>query len=245
MSKDDHTARGFAGLERLISEVDLAAIPRPRPKTSPSPPSPAKVAMSGVASVKPDRDRGPPAAWVIGGLIVVWILVASLQGNDHNSGSSLPVTPSVPTAVSTSSSSTELPQANAGGALSSGVGSISTPTNDVEESRPDDFASVRPYSANQIAYCLAQDARMEAVKPMVRATSHREVDHFNQLVSDFNARCSHYQYREEDMIRARDYVASHQDGVAKQAAHWLGLWRRGASRKLEFPTDQISSSTEP
>ena len=238
-------ARGFAGLDRLISEVNLSAIARPTSKPSPTPSFLAS-SVSATGNVKPDRDRAPKAAWVIAGVIAAWILVAVFAGNDtRNPSSSETVAPSASPAVAVSSNGPGLPQANEEETLSSGASSMPSPPSEVEESRPDDFASALPYTANQIAYCLAQDARMEAMKPMVRVTSHREVEHFNQLVSDFNDRCASYRYREEDMTRARNYVSSHRDVFEKQAAHWLTTWRRGTSRKLGSPTDRISSSTEP
>jgi len=47
----------------------------------------------------------------------------------------------------------------------------------------------------QIRYCLSEDIRLEAARTV--ATADVDVERFNSMINDFNARCSSYQYRRQ------------------------------------------------
>jgi hypothetical protein len=63
----------------------------------------------------------------------------------------------------------------------------------------------RLLTRDQIRYCLFQVERLEAFRPV--ATTNAQIDQFNRLVDDWNSRCSHYRYREDDMREAERELA--------------------------------------
>lgn len=50
-------------------------------------------------------------------------------------------------------------------------------------------------NSEQIRYCVYEDRRIQGAKVVVDNYNQSSVDMFNAMVSDFNSRCGHYQYR--------------------------------------------------
>jgi len=50
------------------------------------------------------------------------------------------------------------------------------------------------YSDAQVRFCQAQLVRIDAVRPLLNRYEREEVEQFNALVADFNARCGNYRY---------------------------------------------------
>jgi peptidoglycan hydrolase-like protein with peptidoglycan-binding domain len=88
------------------------------------------------------------------------------------------------------------------------TGPISTTpsTRTASEVKPEIGDGSRVFSAGNIRYCLSQDIRLEALRDLV--IQNDDVDWFNEMISDINARCSSYRYRERDMSIARSDVAA-------------------------------------
>jgi hypothetical protein len=78
----------------------------------------------------------------------------------------------------------------------------------------------RVLSEGGLRYCLSEDIRIEAARPI--ATSQRDIDLFNSMVRDYNARCTSYRYSEqvrrrvEREVRART-AELQAEGVARFA----------------------------
>lgn len=99
----------------------------------------------------------------------------------------------------------------------------SAPAPIVESAPP--LGSGQVADVNELAYCLAEGARIDAVKPEVDGTIQSEIDGFNSKVSDYNARCAHVRYYQPTMDQAQSYLNSHRQEIAKQADSWLSTWR--------------------
>lgn len=75
-------------------------------------------------------------------------------------------------------------------------------------------------NANQIRYCLTEDARLESVRHRAGAA----VERFNGLINDWNRRCASYRYMPSVMeMVQREVEASRSsittDGLARYS--WL------------------------
>lgn len=101
--------------------------------------------------------------------------------------------------------------------------SASAPT-PIVESAPA-LGSQQVADVNELAYCLAEGARIDAVKPEVDGTIQSEIDGFNSKISDYNARCAQVRYYQATMDQAKGYLNSHRHEIAKQADSWLSTWR--------------------
>lgn len=206
---------GFAGLESLVSDVRIPPVPLAKGEATTNAADPVR-ASAGPATPakpqeavgKPDRDRGRWGVWLLGIIIVGWILFSVISS--QNSGTT-------DTAANTVASASRPSQP-----------AVVPPQGPVVESEPQAGTDLA-LSTNEIAYCLAFDARLTALGPMINEGSHREVEGFNALVADFNNRCSHYQYMEADMARARTYVSSHASDFPAQASTWLTQLRHQKS----------------
>jgi hypothetical protein len=83
-------------------------------------------------------------------------------------------------------------------------------------------------NANQIRYCMFEDARLEVMKRELDRYSGMEVDGFNVVVSDFNSRCSSFRYRQGELDRIRAEVAVNRSTLESQARRRLSRWRGAA-----------------
>ena len=62
------------------------------------------------------------------------------------------------------------------------------------------------FSDGQVRYCLAQLIRVDAVRPLLNRYEREEVEQFNALVADFNARCGSYRYKDNALDEAKAWV---------------------------------------
>lgn len=212
--------RGFAGLTSLIPKIEVEALPAASASAA-VPAASERPAVPGVASppAKVDRDTGPLSVKIILGLIVVGIIWAVIDNNSGQPSREQATTDTAATPSSTFDPSTAVPVAPAPAV---------PPWLPVTEIRPD--TSYKPIlSANEIAYCLAEELRMNTAKPLVNQHSHAEIAGFNARVEDYNARCSRYEYETGDMPKAQEYLESHRTEIMQQARGWPARWRRGRS----------------
>jgi hypothetical protein len=200
--------RGFVGLEGLISNIGIppasgatgASLSAPPARGTQRPPW-----EDPNSDYKPDRDTGPVGVKVLLILIVVGVLFALFEGRDNSSS---PTTSTVPSPTPPASTP-----------------SWSPPPGDLLESRPLEGTD-RVLNANEIAYCLAEGVRIDAVKPLINPKSNREIDGFNEHVSEFNIRCAQFRYRNTEMNRARAYVAAQHDTLVSEVQTWPSQWRQ-------------------
>jgi hypothetical protein len=208
--------RGFKGLVGLVSELNLARITQSleapshsqgestSPSAAPQANPPQRIASP--RSRNRDYGRWPQAALIIGGVMVVAVLVINSNDNKPSSGDTAPPY-STNTGVSTTPSRAEH--------AASPVESIPS------------IGTDRTLTGSELTYCVAQNARIAAVQPQVNRHSDREIKGFNELIADFNSRCGHFQYYENEMSQVRALVEGEHDEIAKQTQSWLVNWRKG------------------
>lgn len=89
----------------------------------------------------------------------------------------------------------------------------------------------RLLTITELRYCLFQEKRLREVKPDPERTI--EVDAFNELVSDFNDRCSIINYYKWDMTQAQSELTSFREILGEQGRGLLHLYVRAAGRSRE------------
>lgn len=192
-------AKGFAGLSSLVSDVDTtpratakkptsgsngttSGASRPAPQAPPagpqaSPPSPPAAPQQRYKPPPQPGSRSSTGKWWLGIVAVVGVLWIIDQSNKNTSTPAPAYSTPAPT-VTPSYSPPPQPQVP------------SRPT----ESKPP-VGEGLTFSYEQIAYCVAEDIRMEGAKSAVDKYSEADVDHFNAMVADYNSRCSKFRYR--------------------------------------------------
>ncbi|HQZ69392.1 MAG TPA: peptidoglycan-binding domain-containing protein, partial [Planctomycetaceae bacterium] len=204
--------KGFAGLASLLSDVsavegsvdrslsendddELPSVSGERSRAQPlTPSSPILESPSNyqAPSTPKKGDVGERWFWGIGfAALAVWGLYAVSNSQSNSSGAT--TTPSVHAAKPTVGN----PQTNP-------VQSRITKIRFTEE-RPD-IGSGKLLGASQIRYCLAEDIRLTAAKQALDGYSDREVNRFNEMISDYNNRCGQYKYKGDALASARSEV---------------------------------------
>lgn len=234
---DSYGARGFAGLQSLVSNIgDVTARPPESVKSTGSsrtlpPPAPPPLSRT-YPSNRQDTDQGCSEqkkelltqrrellrTWMwwgvgIGGL---FILITTLNGNQ----------PTLPaTDIQSVSSST----------------GISSPTHTVltppawSDLTPPPSEEIPPAGLNnllsrtQITYCLAQNIRLDAAQGMVRQSTAADVDRYNAMIADYNSRCGQYQYEQGSRETARKAVESFRPMYHAEGLAWFAPQAGGAS----------------
>lgn len=93
-----------------------------------------------------------------------------------------------------------------------GIGAVAviawlwTQSGDDKVVKPEPGGMNRKLSSSEIRYCVSEDIRIGAAKSVVNAYVEWEVDRFNQMVSDYNARCGMYQYSRGTLESVRSSV---------------------------------------
>ena len=81
------------------------------------------------------------------------------------------------------------------------------------------------FDGGQIRYCLSQNVRLDSIKEEVNRYSQLEIDNFNELVSDYNARCGNFKYRRGDMGRIKQEVAERNPVLMAEGKRIVSSWR--------------------
>jgi len=202
--------RGFAGLSTMVSDVD-ATIEKHGVSDTTAAPAPAagSTGRSPTARTANDQeprqyaDPSPPSSGGASGLN--WILgVAAVLGAIWFFSESS----KTPSTRPTTSYSDPAPTTNAAPAPRV-VPAAPPPT----ATRPPSLAVEKPppgrsnvLGVAQIRYCLAEDIRIEAAKPVVNDFIDADVDRFNAMVEDYNSRCGSFKYRKGALETARSDV---------------------------------------
>ena len=106
----------------------------------------------------------------------------------------------------------------------------SSPTSSPNSSASSQFTEQLPapgtdrvLGKTEVRYCIFQGGRLDILRDLV--SSNRETDHFNDLVADFNSRCSKFRYR-QGVLRAIEAEAlGKQPDLRVDARRLLSLWR--------------------
>ena len=200
--KDEKGARGFEGLGDLLSdETETPSRPdstgratrspqadEPPPLLEEPPPHPRQTRGAAPPLPVPSR-KSVPWGWIAVGAIVILIVLANLD--DQSSAPQI-----APTTTTGLFDDVLIPDDRPSGVESRSGTSSSSPASAAEwnESRPP-VGKDHALSRDQIRYCLAESARIEAMEKIVNEYNHTDVDTFNRHVNDYNSRCGSFRYR--------------------------------------------------
>jgi TonB family protein len=73
------------------------------------------------------------------------------------------------------------------------------------------------FSDAQVRYCLAQLIRVDAIRPLLNRYEREEVEQFNALVADFNARCGGYRYKDNALAEAKAWLEDNRAEIERAA----------------------------
>ena len=90
----------------------------------------------------------------------------------------------------------------------------------VEETPP--IAQGRILTSNQVRYCVFQGKRLEYMRPITN--SQYEINRFNSLIDDYNARCSNFQYRQGTLSSVEREATSQASALRAEARRIVSSW---------------------
>ena len=194
-------SKGFAGLSSMVSDVGGTLVPPARRPQAPKLPDATSTAPATPDSSQrpyeaPPQSTGASGAgkWLLGVGAVVGVLWLAAQSGDKTSGPAPAYTSSEPSRSAAAPSPTWQPP----------VASPQPPSRPVEDRPP--VGTGIALSNSQIRYCLAEDIRMTAAKSVISGYNEADVDRFNGMVADYNARCSSFKYRRGSLESLRAEV---------------------------------------
>lgn len=247
--KKKEQGKGFAGLSSLVSDVDTTPPPAAKKTTAGTTTGAASGASRPVPQAAPPKPQSAPrqqpykppqqpgsnsstGKWWIGIAVVVdffWLIGQS------NKNTSTPAPAYSPPAQSTTPN-------------------YSPPAQPQAPSRP---AESRPpvgqgltFSYDLIAYCVAEDIRMDGAKSAVDDYSDSDVNQFNAMVADYNSRCSSFRYRRGVLESVRSSIEPYRSQLRAEGMHRIS---GGTSSRSPSPaptyntkgwTEESTNSTE-
>lgn len=221
------TDTGFEGLSAFATDVDgaiaaadriAAAAPRaPAPRTTQTATPPTPVHRDGGAIPAGLKKVG---GWVLG-IGVLLAIKACIWGGVHavsDSGTSSYTTPPTDqtsvydsTGSSTETSTDNMTIGDAVDSSNTAVGDAAAPEDDGAEAKP--MPGYAGLSLSEIRYCMAEDIRISAQKTEIDGLQYtdtdrfnRNVDGFNEVVNDYNSRCSNGSIMASDRPTATSQV---------------------------------------
>ena len=257
MEGDDRPGKepvGFEGLARLVSDgsADLArlrAFTRKRTEDArrPAPERGTDVGDrpsregatgrgAGSTSQSPTSSKSSGLWPLVGGLLVlVWVAIAinsDSQGSSPAPRTSRPQQPP-PSAVP---APTRPP--------TPGRQPLPAVNNAWREERPA-AGTGNILTREQLRYCLSESVRIDAADPVVNGNSQAEVDGFNRVVSDYNVRCSNFQYQVDQMQSVRAEVDGRRAQLQAEGRRWVSGWRREEDEQSSAPGPQSREEPVP
>ncbi len=193
-------AKGFAGLRQLRSNLDdealrLTSAPHVDPSVGPA--TSNQRASQYVPVPQSDgtlKAIGIIACLIVAGLVVVWF------ANSNSADSTRPYDDAGPYGAPAADATVAANLPPAAPAY------IEPEPRRVVEVRPQAGSGNR-LSANEIAYCMAENVRMSAAQSLLLSGgSSSDIADFNYRVEDYNSRCSDYQYMPNDRAAAERYI---------------------------------------
>jgi hypothetical protein len=91
---------------------------------------------------------------------------------------------------------------------------VSKKKDDYMESKPP--ISTYTLSKNQLLYCEAEMIRLDIVENKIDKYSQKEVDKFNSLTDDYNARCSQKKYYKNDMYKVNKLIKNRKSKIEEE-----------------------------
>ena len=211
--------KGFAGLESMVSNVEIPTPPAPLPKSVPQA-EPEKEAPA-EPQIYQSKPPSPSAAgsskwWAIGFVIFVIFIIANSSGT--KSSSTVPSYEATPAPEVDSAPSHDLtpPLEVAPAPSYDPAPSDDSPASSSSQEEVPPIGNGLAFSRNQIRYCVSEKIRIEAWGGKVNKYSESSVDAFNLAVNDYNARCSNFRYRSGMLESVRSEVETNRDALAAE-----------------------------
>lgn len=174
---DGKDKKGFAGLDSMVSEVDV-------PKHVPEPAEPMRAEPRPAYAAPPSPAGGSWKWWAVG--IGVVFLVIWAGGSSEKSTT----TPSLNPSYTSPTYSDPAP-----GYVYVPLAPESSPDSALNEEQMPPVGSGLSFNRAQIRYCLSEDIRISAWQEKINHYSESSVDAFNIAVNNYNMRCSSFRYR--------------------------------------------------
>lgn len=209
----DKRLRGFAGLDAMVSEIDLTPLPSSieepaQPASKDTTPAVSGLVYNGVPGAS--SEFWTHAKWwlVAMGVAAFFSFARSPSHPSLERQGILANSPTTPAAASVP-------------AIPSGSVASSTSLTPNEEHVPP-IGSEVIHDRYQIRYCLSEKIRVTTWFEHVNKYSKTSVDRFNAAVSDFNARCANFRYRRGALESVRAEVEANRgvliaEGLKKAA----------------------------
>lgn len=218
--------KGFAGLDSLVSEVEVPKAPSPEPFRQ------ENVARSEASRAQPQpaytgspTSGGSSGKWWLIAIGVVGFFVWAYNSGDRTSeyapAAEAPAHEYVPDKKPWERYAEQAAEAPAPDAPAAEVPASEYAAND-EEAPP--TGNGRVFNHSQIKYCLSEKIRISAWGGLVDEYSENSVGAFNAAVNDYNLRCSHFRYRSGMLESVRSEVEANRstlaiEGQARAAAN--------------------------
>jgi TonB family protein len=119
------------------------------------------------------------------------------------------------TALISSAHAQQAPVAGPPGAASHAIQAAPMPLTEDEALPPTGKGNL--FSDAQVRYCLAQLIRVDAIRPLLNRYEREEVEQFNALVADFNARCGGYRYKDNALAEAKAWLEANRAQIERAA----------------------------
>jgi hypothetical protein len=239
--KKKEQGKGFAGLSSLVSDVNTMPPPAAKkPATGSSGTTsgasrPASQAASPEPQPAPQQPYKPPqqpgsgsssGKWWIGIAAVIGVLWLIGQSNKNTSSPAPAHSPPAQAATPSYSPPPAQPQ---------------VPPRPAESTPP--VGQDLVFSREQIAYCVAEDIRMDGAKSAVDNHIDSDVDRFNALVADYNSRCSSFRYRRGALESVRSSIEPYRSQLYSEGQQRLARYRPQGS--ISTPTPNYATNTRP
>jgi hypothetical protein len=247
-SKDSEPI-GFAGLDSMVTDIsrelesiEMKALELEDKAKAHKAASLAKEAKDTkeAGSPSPKRSRNKRWIWLAAGVVVVAFML-SVFGIKRDEYPPSVVAPPVPTIVDRKGVAPSEPSMSNEGATFEKLDGKANASERQGQNRSDSttaqasssgLVEVKPptgsgmrFDDGQIRYCLSQNVRLDSIKEEVNKYSQLEIDNFNELVSDYNARCGNFKYRRGDMSRIKQEVAKRNPMLMAEGKRIVHSWR--------------------
>lgn len=207
--------KGFAGLNRLLSDVEpVNSTPAPEPTLDPERPRQSDTPQETAQPIHfgtPQASSGSSGKyWAIGiGVIALFIWI-----NNSGSNKSSP-TRGVAVAPSPAPRYAPAPTHTAPAPTYVAPEPIYAPVPIGNEEIPP-VGNGLTFNESHLRYCLSQKIRVVTWKNYVDSDSATSIDAFNAAVDDYNARCSNFRYRSGSLEGVRAQVEANRDTLQRQ-----------------------------
>jgi len=212
--------KGFAGLESMVSEVEVPKAPPPAPvrkeekgaqlERTPRQPAPA------YATPNPSSSKSPWLGFlkIVGGLLFFSWLVSAAMRDPSPPPPAMAPAPEAPAPAPEAPAPAPAPYYQPAMSAQTYEPPASAAASNSEEKPPEGSGLV--FNDSQMRYCLSEKIRMSGWESHVNQYSETSVNAFNEAVNDYNMRCSHFRYRSGTLESTRSEVEANRYALTQQ-----------------------------